>query len=100
MQNSVANAKKINKVIKPEINLEVINILSNFKDKPEWSALKVVMKTYINNRMSVAYNMDEKDPSFAIRHAKESAQALAFKYLIRFIEKEIRRFSQEDGKSS
>lgn len=93
------DTKKLTKrgIDRISVPLEVLEKINNLRDMPEWAALKVIMQLYIDNRMRVAYNMDEKDPHFPIRHAKESAQALAFKYLIRFVEREIKKLSEEEN---
>jgi len=86
--------KEMTKVDRMTVPSEVLDILMELKDTPYWQALKIVMQTYVDNRMVVAYNLDEKNPHFPILHAKESAQSLAFKFLIRFVEKEVKRLSQ------
>lgn len=87
--------KKISKVDKMRTDTQTLDIILELKDTQYWTALKKVMKNYIDNRMVVAYNLDEKNPNFAVLHAKESAQALAFKFLIKFVEEEVRRLSQD-----
>jgi|GEM_PF-4883531 len=91
------DTKKIAQIKKLTIPLEVLEKVNNLREMPEWAALKIVMQLYIDNRMSVAYNLDEKNPNFSILHAKESAQALAFKYLIQFVDRELKRLSQEES---
>jgi hypothetical protein len=94
------DAKKLTQIERVTVPLEVLEKVNKLREMPEWSALKIVMQLYIDNRMRVAYNLDEKNPSFPILHAKESAQALAFKYLIHFVDKELKRLSQEEKDGS
>lgn len=93
------DAKKLTQIERLAVPLEVLERVNKLREMPEWGALKVVMQLYVDNRMRVAYNLDEKNPNFPILHAKESAQALAFKFLIHFVERELKRLSQEESES-
>ena len=92
----VSSIKKRNtEVYKAVIPEELIELLGRFKETQEWKAIKQLMKIIIEERKTIAFHLNEDDPNFVNKHARETAYSYAFNALIQIIDKDVRRESQK-----
>lgn len=81
--------------VKPlRISLKSAEAIRELKDTPYWEALKELMVSYIEQQKTVAWHLNEKTPTFAIEHAQLSSKGSAFNFLIKYVERDVRRESE------
>ncbi len=78
-----------------KLSMEAATVLAEFKETPFWGALKELMKDYIRLQKDLAWRLNEKDDKFAVKHAQLTSKASAFNFLIKYIEEDAKRESQE-----
>lgn len=88
--------KKISEIKPITVTLSSSEVLKELKDTSYWSALKELMVGYIQQQKDIAWQLDEKDDKFVIRHSQLTSAANAFNFLIKYIEKDVRRKSQDE----
>jgi hypothetical protein len=96
--------KSLDKPQKVKTTLDELEVLSRLKVSVEWSILKRIMKRYIENLKSISFNLtyfspDHKlvDPAeFMIRHRDTTAQARAFKSLVKIVENADKKMEEEE----
>ena len=77
------------------IPLEVVETLKEFKETKYWAAMQVFFDAYVQWRKDTQWGSLETDPNFAIKHAKDTGGALALKFVREYINKELKRESDE-----
>lgn len=83
---------------KTKLKLEELEVLADFKNSTEWEVLKRWMRRYVTNLRSLSYNLpySYSAEDFKVRHRELSAQANAFKALIRVVEKSGKKLEEMD----
>jgi len=79
--------KELDKPQKVRTTVEELEVLARLKGTVEWAILKRWMGRYINNLMRISFNLSYASPDFMVRHRGLTAEARAFKALVRVVEK-------------
>lgn len=80
--------KILDKPQKVRTSLEELEVLARLRGSVEWAILKRLMQRYVTSLKSFAYNLPYSISAedFKVKHREATAQALAFKRLVKMVE--------------
>ena len=93
--------KDFDKPQKIRTSLEELEVLVRLRETIEWAILKRLMRRYINNLMRMSFNLTYRDSGedFKVKHRDLTAEARAFKNLVRMVEKAGKRMEAMEKKN-
>ena len=90
--------KDENKPKKIRTTLEELEVMEKLRDSIEWAVMKRWMQRYINNLKNIGFNLSysASGEDFKVAHRDLTAEARAFKNLVRMVEKASERLEERE----
>jgi len=83
---------------KVRTTIEELEVLARLKDTVEWAIVKRWMRRYITNLKNICFNLSYANTgeTFKVKHRDLTAEARAFKNLVRVVERAGRKLEEGD----
>lgn len=88
--------KELDKPQKIRTSIEELEVLARLKETVEWTIVKRIAQRIMTQLMKTAFNLQEYDKDFAIKHAQLTSASVGIKRLIKTVDKAGKNLEKEE----